>query len=120
VRQPNQVEAELEALDGLWEGGLEAAYIVYQAATDRSQVALAAALVEVALQLQRLGGPAAAPPDLLRGDLCLARASRLLADAGDQRLQIAFARAIEEAGAAAAAGEPVPPVRRRLLEAVRS
>ncbi|MDQ6918898.1 MAG: hypothetical protein M3Z98_06025, partial [Candidatus Dormibacteraeota bacterium] len=82
------------------------------------RVALAAALVEMALRLQRLGSPAPAAPDLLRGDLCLARASRLLADTRDFRLQVAFARAIEEQSAAAAAGRELAPTRQRLLRAI--
>jgi hypothetical protein len=118
------VEAELEAIEPLWKSGLEDAYGAYQEATAKmaeergGKVALAAALVEVALDLQRLGRPAPPPTDLLRGDLCLARASRLLADTRDQRLQVAFARAIEEQSAAAAAGQPRRPTRSRLLLAI--
>jgi len=118
------VREELESLEALWDTGLEAAYSAYLPAAavlqeaNRDRVAFAAALVEVALRLQRLGGPAASPPDLLRGDLCLARASRLLADARDQHLQISFARAIEATSAAAAAGQTPPPVRDLLLAAI--
>lgn len=118
------VQEELESLETLWESGLEDAYRAYLSVTgvlveeNRDRVALAAALVEVALRLQCLGGRAASPPDLLRGDLCLARASRLLADARDQRLQIGFARAIEASSAAAAAGESLEPVRTLLLAAI--
>ena len=118
------VQNELESLETLWETGLQDAYRDYLGATgtlveeNRDRVALAAALVEVALRLQRLGGRAASPPDLLRGDLCLARASRLLADARDQHLQIAFARAIEDTSAAAAGGRAPEPVRKRLLAAI--
>ena len=118
------VQEELESLESLWETGLEAAYQTYSEATavlveeNRDRVALAAALVETALRLQRLGGRAASPPDLLRGDLCLARASRLLADARDQHLQISFARAIEATSAAAAAGRRPEPVRELLLAAI--
>ena len=50
--------------------------------------------------------------------LCLARASRLLADARDQHLQISFARAIEATSAAAAAGRSPEPVRGLLLAAI--
>jgi len=115
---------DLEAIETLWKQGLEEAYTAYRPATtgldgeDRHRVALAAALIEVALELQRLGRPAAAAPDLLRGDLCLARASRLLADTRDQRLQVSFARAIEERSAAAAAERPLGPARDRLLLAI--
>jgi hypothetical protein len=117
-------EDELEAIEPLWKAGLESAFAEYRAATaglaeeKGGKVALAAALVEVALDLQRLGRPAPPPPDLLRGDLCLARASRLLADTRDQRMQISFARAIEEQAAAAAAEQPLPPTRSRLLRAI--
>jgi len=116
--------AELEAIEGLWKEGLEEAYEAYRPATqklagnDRDRVALAAALVEVALHLQRLGGRAAPAPDLLRGDLCLARASRLLADTRNQELQVAFARAIEELAATAAEERKPEPARERLLRAI--
>ena len=118
------VPDELEAIETLWEGGLQEAFTAYQPATstlaeaDAQRVALAAALVETALSLQRLGRPAPPAPDLLRGDLCLARASRLLADTRDRRLQVSFARAIEEQAAAAAAGQETEPARSRLLRAI--
>ncbi len=118
------VADELEAIESLWKTGLEEAFSAYRPATaslgeaDAPRVALAAALVETALGLQRLGRPAPPPPDLLRGDLCLARASRLLADTRDQRLQVAFARAIEEQSAAAAAEREMEPMRSRLLRAI--
>jgi hypothetical protein len=118
------VADELEAIEPLWKTGLEEAYSAYREATPglgeerAGKVALAAALVEVALDLQRLGRPAPPATDLLRGDLCLARASRLLADTRDQRLQVAFARAIEEQSAAAAAEQPAAPTRERLLRAI--
>jgi hypothetical protein len=118
------VADELEAIEPLWKTGLEEAYSAYHEAMagvseERAgKVALAAALVEVALDLQRLGRPAPPATDLLRGDLCLARASRLLADTRDQRVQIAFARAIEEQSAAAAAQHPARPTRDRLLQAI--
>ena len=118
------VEAELEAIEPLWKAGLEDAYQAYRGATGSmgeergGKVALAAALVEVALGLQRLGRPAPPATDLLRGDLCLARASRLLADTRDQRVQVAFARAIEEQSAAAAAQQRARPARERLLQAI--
>jgi hypothetical protein len=115
---------ELEAIEPLWKGGLEEAFTAYQPATaalgteQAPRVALAAALVEIALDLQRLGRPAPAAPDLLRGDLCLARASRLLADTRDPALQVAFAQAIEELAAAAAAERKPEPTRTRLLRAI--
>ena len=118
------VERELEAIEPLWKEGLEEAYGSYRRATGHldgekaGRVALAAALVEVALGLQRLGRAAPPAPDLLRGDLCLARASRLLADTRDQAIQVAFARAIEEQAAAAAAERQPAPPRERLLRAI--
>jgi len=51
------------------------------------------------------------------GDLCLARASRLLADAAGQSLQVAFAQAIETLAAAAASGQQARPVRELLVHA---
>jgi hypothetical protein len=118
------VTDELDAIESLWETGLEEAFSAYEVATayladgNAPRVALAAALVEVALDLQRLGRPAPPAPDLLRGDLCLARASRLLADTRDRRLQVSFARAIEEQSAAAAAERDLEPMRSRLLRAI--
>ncbi|MDQ6691350.1 MAG: hypothetical protein M3Z13_01140, partial [Candidatus Dormibacteraeota bacterium] len=88
------VERELESIESLWKGGIEEALEGYRAATSflgsrhSERVALAAALVEVAVDLQQLGGEAPSPTDLLRGDLCLARASRLLAQTRQQRLQV--------------------------------
>jgi hypothetical protein len=117
------VERDLERLQGLWEDGLSDAYRSYLDAVDRFErsaqprLALAAALVEVGVRLQGLGGRAAAPPSLLMGDLCLARASRLLADAAPQSIQVAFARAIEEMSSAAASQQPAPPTRELLLRA---
>jgi hypothetical protein len=119
------VERELEAIEPLWKEGVEEAFAAYRPATaglrrpNDDRVALAAALVEVALGLQRLGDGAPTAPDLLRGDLCLARASRLLADTRSQPLQIAFARAIEEQSAAAAAERQLGDTRERLLRAIR-
>lgn len=119
------VPEELEAIESLWKSGLEEAFRAYQPATaslgdsDAPRVALAAALVEAALGLQRLGRPAPPAPDLLRGDLCLARASRLLADTRNQRLQVSFARAIEEQSTAAAAERELQPTRSRLLRAIQ-
>ena len=118
------VSEELEAIEPLWKEGLEEAFAAYRPATNglrrpnHDRVALAAALVEMALTLQRLGGEPPSPPDLLRGDLCLARASRLLADTRSQPLQVAFARAIEEQSAAAAAERPLDSTRERLLRAI--
>jgi hypothetical protein len=112
------VDRELESLDGLWTDGLGAAYDAYLALGPDSRVALAAALVETALDVQRLGDSAAPPGPLLLADLCLARASRLLADVRDSALQVGFARAIEEVSALAAAGEPLPPVRLLLTRVI--
>ena len=117
------VERDLERLHGLWENGLSEAYRSYLEAVDgfepsaQPRLALAAALVEVGVRLQGLGGRAAAPPSLLMGDLCLARASRLLADAAPQSIQVAFARAIEEMSSAAAAEQTAPHTRELLLRA---
>jgi hypothetical protein len=54
------------------------------------------------------------------GDLCLARASRLLADHASQTLQVAFARAIEKMSANAASGDAGGPVRDFLVLALES
>jgi hypothetical protein len=119
-------ELELVRLEELWADGLSDSYRSYARAVERFQpeaqpkLALAAALIEVGVKLQGLGGPAAPPAVLLMGDLCLARASRLLADTASQKLQVAFARAVEEMSAAAASGEPSRPARELLLNAFGS
>jgi hypothetical protein len=117
------IDRELERLEGLWADGLSDAYRSYLGAVEsfdadmQPKLALAAALIEVGIRLQGLGGPAAPPAALLMGDLCLARASRLLADAASQRVQVAFATAIEEMASAAASGTFGRPVRELLLHA---
>ena len=117
------LDRELERLEGLWADGLSESYRSYLEAVGdhepaaQPKLALAAALIEVGLRLQGLGGRAAPPPTLLMGDLCLARASRLLADAATQPVQVAFARTIEGLSAAAASGNPSRPVRELLVHA---
>ncbi len=110
-------EADLAHLESLWEAGLGQAYDFYRPGVE-PRVALAAALVETAVGLQGLGGPAAAAGELLIGDLCLARASRLLADTGSQPLQVAFARAVERVSAEASGDRPLTPVRDLLGAAI--
>ena len=115
------VERDLERLESLWEDGLSDAYRLYLEAVAayepeaQPRLALAAALIEIGLRLQGLGGRAAAAPTLLMGDLCLARSSRLLAGAAPQSVQIAFARAIETLSSAAASGSSAPAPRTREL-----
>jgi hypothetical protein len=117
------IDRELERLDGLWEDGLADAYRSYLETAARfgeaarPKLALAAALIEVGIRLQGLGGRAAPAPTLLMGDLCLARASRLLADAAPQKVQVALARAIEHMSSAAASGRATAPARELLLGA---
>ena len=117
---------ELDRLDGLWEDGLSDTYRSYLDVVDsyddavQPKLALAAALIEAGIKLQGLGGRAAPAAALLMGDLCLARASRLLADHASQGLQVAFARAIEEMSAAAASGTGGRPVRDLLVGAFES
>ena len=117
------IDRELDRLEALWADGLSDAYSSYLGAVEsfdqdaQPKLALAAALIEVGLKLQGLGSRAAPPADLLVGDLCLARASRLLADAASQRLQVAFAGAIEEMASAAASGSASRSVRELLLNA---
>jgi len=120
------IDRELIRLEGLWEDGLSDAYRSYLDAVSvfdpaaQPKLALAAALIEIGVRLQGLGGRAAAPPTLLMGDLCLARSSRLLADAATQKVQVAFARAIEDMSAAAASGRPAPATRDLLLRAFKA
>jgi hypothetical protein len=117
------IDRELERLEGLWTDGLSDAYRDYMDAVSdfeqsaQPKLALAAGLVEVGIRLQSLGGRAAPPPLLLMGDLCLARASRLLADAAPQSVQVAFATAIESMSLAAAAGNAQPATRELLIRA---
>jgi hypothetical protein len=120
------IDRELVRLESLWEDGLSDAYRSYLDAVSvfdaaaQPKLALAAALIEIGVRLQGLGGRAAAPPTLLVGDLCLARSSRLLADAATQKVQVAFARAIEDMSAAAASGRPAPATRELLLRAFKA
>ena len=120
------IDQELERLEGLWDDGLSDAYRSYLDSVTRfgaaaqTRLALAAALIEVGLRLQGLGGRAAPAPTLLMGDLCLARGSRLLADVAPQRVQVAFARAVEQMSSAAASGHSTPPPRELLLGAFKA
>jgi hypothetical protein len=120
------IDRELDRLESLWEDGLSDIYRSYLEAvaahepSAQPKLALAAALVEIGIRLQGLGGRAAAPPTLLMGDLCLARSSRLLAGAATQAVQVAFARAIEEMSAAAASGAAAPATRELLLLALKA
>jgi len=120
------IDRELDRLESLWEDGLSDTYrsyleaVAYHEPAAQAKLALAAALVEIGVRLQGLGGRAAAPPTLLMGDLCLARSSRLLADAATQAVQVAFAQAIEEMSAAAASGAPAPATRELLLHALKA
>jgi hypothetical protein len=122
--QAQVIDQELGRLDGLWEDGLSDNYRHYLDVVNsydpavQPKLALAAALIEAGIQLQGLGGRAAPAAELLMGDLCLARASRILADTGSQSLQVGFARAIEEVSAAAAAGRAGRPVRNLLVDAI--
>jgi hypothetical protein len=117
------IERELDRLETLWEEGLADTYHAYLESADiadvelRPRLALAAALVEVGIRLQGLGGPAAPAPALLIGDLCLARSSRILTDSAPKAVQVAFARAVETLSTAAASQTEAPPVRELLLRA---
>jgi len=119
-----QLDRELDRLQGLWSDGLSDAYRVYLDsvrhfdADVQPKLALAAALIEVGTRLQGLGGRAAPPTTLLMGDLCLARGSRLLADNAPLAVQVAFARAIESISSAAASETPAPPTRPLLQQSL--
>ena len=118
------LERELDRLEGLWAEGLAELYRTYLDEVDghepelQPKLALAAALVEVGVRLQGLGGPAAPAAALLMGDLCLARSSRILTDSASQPIQIAFARAVEELSGAAASQGEMPAVRGLLVRAL--
>jgi hypothetical protein len=111
--QREPVDTELAHLEDLWEGGIQDAYAHY-ATLGEPKVALAAALVETGITLHGLGDRAAPPGELLLGDLCLARASRLAAAWATREVQVGLARAIEEASGASAAGRALEPIRGRL------
>lgn len=117
TRRTDRLDADLAGLEAVWEAGMHRAYDFYLPQA-QAPVALAAALVESAAELQCLGVGSPDPPQLLLGDLCLARASRLLAGTRDQRLQVGFARAVERVAAAAAAGLPAEPLRDLLVATI--
>ncbi len=118
------LERELDRLEALWDEGLADCYHSYLETADhmdqdlRQRLALAAALVEVGIRLQGLGGPAAPAPALLIGDLCLARSSRILTDSASRAVQVAFARAVEQLSSAAASRHDAPNVRDLLTRAI--
>jgi hypothetical protein len=118
------LEPELERLEGLWSDGLSDTYHAYLESVrhfdgaTQPKLALAAALIEVGIRLQGLGGRAAPATTLLMGDLCLARGSRLLADHAPLPVQVAFARAIESLSSAAASSAAAPPTRQLLRESL--
>lgn len=109
------LERDLSRLDGVWAAGLRETYDAYIDSAGESQLALAAALVEFGVRLQGLGVRAARPESLLLGDLCLARASRILADSGDRRLQVGFSRAVEKVSAEAAGEDGMTSIRELLF-----
>jgi hypothetical protein len=118
------LDRELDRIEALWSDGLSDAFGAYLMAVrdykpeDQPKVALAAALVEVAVRLHGLGGRAAPPTTLLIGDLCLARASRLLSEGAPKSVQVAFARAIESMASAAASEQPPLSARALLVSAL--
>ena len=113
----DEVGANLAGLESVCDGSMSEAYAFFRHKVG-PEVALAAALVESAVALQDLGRTAPQPAQLLLGDLCLARASRLLAETGDTRLQVAFAVAVECVAAAAAGGPAAQALRDLLVAAI--
>jgi len=113
----DEVGANLAGLESVWDGSMSDTYAFFRHQA-RPEIALAATLVESAVALQDLGRTAPAPPRLLLGDLCLARASRLLADTHDTELQVAFAEAVECVAAEAAGGPPARALRELLVAAI--
>ena len=77
------LDRELQRLEGLWADGLSETYRSYldavamHAPDVQPRVALAAALVEVGLRLQGLGGPAAPPAALSPNATCCPLLSRV-------------------------------------------
>ena len=72
------IDRELDRLENLWEDGLSDTYRSYLEAVAahepaaQPKLALAAALVEIGIRLQGLGGRAASPPSLLQPTRTLA------------------------------------------------
>jgi hypothetical protein len=120
------LDRELDRIEALWSDGLAEAYSAYLNAVGnykpdaQTKVALAAALVEIAVRLHGLGGRAAPPTTLHLGDLCLARASRLLAEGAPKALQVAFAGVIESIAAAAASQQTSASARTLLLQVLEA
>jgi hypothetical protein len=108
---------DLRHLESHWQGTLGEAYREHRRRWP-PKLALAAALVETGITLHGLGRSVPSPLDLLLGDLCLARASRLLAHEAGRAVQIGFARAIEQAASAPAEGMAVPALRELLGRAL--
>jgi hypothetical protein len=108
---------DIRHLEELWSEGIEEAYQHYRHQTEH-HLALAAALVEAGIGLHGLGRHIASPRELLLGDLCLARASRLLAERASHAAQVAFAASIERVAGAAASRRHAPSLRRLLTAAV--
>ncbi len=113
----HEVRTNLGGLESVWDGSMREAYEFFRHKA-RPHVALAATLVEAAVSLQDLGRKAPAPSRLLLGDLCLARASRLVAETGDTMLQVAFAGTVERVSAEAAGGPPSPALRELLVAVI--
>jgi hypothetical protein len=112
-----EIVCHLSDLKSVWDAGMCDAYGFFKPLAS-PEVALAAALVESAVELHQLGREAPDPRRLLLGDLCVARAARMLAISRDQRRQVAFARVIEIVAASAAAGRGTRPVRELLTAAI--
>jgi hypothetical protein len=113
----DEIGTHLAGLESVWEAGMSDDYTFYRSQAAPA-VALAAAMVESAVRLHVMGERPPDPPRLLLGDLCLARASRLLAQTRDQHLQVGFARAVEHVASAAAGGPSSPPLRALLVAAI--
>ena len=113
----DEVGPNLAGLESVWDGSMSDTYAFFRHQA-RPEIALAATLVESAVALQDLGRTAPEPPQLLLGDLCLARASRLLAGTHDTELQVAFAEAVERVAAQAAGGPEARELRELLVAAI--
>src|SRR5438094_10443287 len=111
--QLQALDRELDRLEGLWSDGLSETFRAYLdsvgqfAAETQPKLALAAALIEVGLRLQGLGGRAAAATTLLMGDLCLASGASVRADNAPLATEVALPRAHERQALGGAAWQPV-------------
>src|SRR5437660_126330 len=93
--------SNLNQLEAVWEAGMNRRYAFYRDRT-AGLPSLSLSLLETAADLQKLGGQAPGARDLLLGDLCLARAFRIVAEFGAPQFQLRVVRCFERLASLAA------------------